>query len=359
MASSVLEQYPISDILEWREKKQLELNPDFQRGKVWTTNAKSFFIDSILRGLPVPKFFLRTRVDLQSKRSFREVVDGQQRLRTIIDFSNDDLTLNKRAGEFRGMKYSELPDEYQEAFLSYPLSVDQLMNASDADVLEVFARINSYNVTLNAPESRHAQFQGDFKWVVHLKAREWSRLWEEFEVVSTRQRVRLMHDSFTAEMFGVLMEGVTDGGQPKINRLYTKYDDDFPEDGRPWANRLDETLKYILKNFGDVILDTSLASAPHFLMLFAAVAHARRGIPKGDMGSGMPRRRTTMLRDLSIAEENLGLLADVIASDHQPRGFARFWPASKASTQRIASRRVRFPVFYRALGPKRIRSESA
>src|SRR3546814_1397457 len=77
-------------------------------------SAKSYLIDTILRQLPMPKVYLRTRVDLESKKSIREVVDGQQRLRAIIEFSDDKFALSKRAGEFAGTRYSTLQTELQE-----------------------------------------------------------------------------------------------------------------------------------------------------------------------------------------------------------------------------------------------------
>ena len=74
--ASILEQYRISDFVEWNEKKQLRINRDFQRGSVWTPAARTYLIDSILRGYPIPKIYLRTIVDTKTKRSMREVVDG-------------------------------------------------------------------------------------------------------------------------------------------------------------------------------------------------------------------------------------------------------------------------------------------
>jgi len=153
---SLLEQYRISDFLDWHKEKRLELNPDFQRGSVWTPAARTFLIDTILRQLPIPKVYLRTKINVTTKKSIREVVDGQQRLRAILDFAEDKFALSKRASEFSGKKYSTLTEAEQEIFLSYPIAVDQLVNASTDDVLEVFARLNSYTVTLNGPEKRHA-----------------------------------------------------------------------------------------------------------------------------------------------------------------------------------------------------------
>ena len=82
---SILEQYRISDFVEWHKEKRLNLNPDFQRGSVWSPGARTFLIDTILRQLPVPKVYLRTNIDVATKKTVREVVDGQQRMRAILD----------------------------------------------------------------------------------------------------------------------------------------------------------------------------------------------------------------------------------------------------------------------------------
>src|SRR5690349_3820949 len=120
--SSILEQYRISDFLEWDHDKRLILNPHFQRGSVWSPDARIYLIDTILRQLPIPKIYMRTTIDPRTKRSIREVVDGQQRLRAIIDFTNDLFSLSKRAAEFAGLKFSTLDGELQEKFLTYPLA---------------------------------------------------------------------------------------------------------------------------------------------------------------------------------------------------------------------------------------------
>jgi hypothetical protein len=349
---SLLEQYHISDFLDWHREKRLELNPDFQRGSVWTPAARTFLIDTILRQLPVPKVYLRTKIDVSTKHSIREVVDGQQRLRAVIDFAEDKFALSKRASEFAGKKYSDLAEKEQETFLGYPIAVDQLVNASTDDVLEVFARLNSYTVTLNGPEKRHARYQGDFKWAIRAASRRWGHLWEHFSILTTRERVRMLDDSLTAEMVGVLLDGVSDGGQPKIDALYKKYDKQF---NSAIIGRLDDVLSFLVDNLASDLIGTPILNSTHLLMLFAAIASVNVGIPQGELTQQeYAMEEKEMLPDLDIVKDNLRTLAAVLDSESQPTSdtLGKFWLASKSSTQRIASRRIRYPMYVKALTEK-------
>jgi hypothetical protein len=270
-----------------------------------------------------------------------------------MDFANDGFLLGARAAEFGGLTYSSLSQEYQQAFLSYPIAIGQLLNANDDEVLEVFARLNSYSLVLNAAEKRHAKFQSDFKWAVRNASKKWQILWDKFQIVSVRQRVRMADDALTAEMFGVLLEGVRDGGQAKIDALYKKYDKDFAQEAEV-KKKIAKVIDYFCKELGDSLLGTPVLGAPHFLMLFAALAYALVGIPKGDLGDELPSRTNRALSDLEMVRENLRTLAAVLDAETPPSKFREFWAASKTTTHRIASRRVRFPIYWKALLPTSI-----
>src|SRR5690348_4466125 len=78
--------YKVSDFLSWQRSGQLDLRPPFQRGSVWSKRAKSYFIDTLLRGFAVPIIFLQDETDPKTYEIKRLVVDGQQRLRTVLAY---------------------------------------------------------------------------------------------------------------------------------------------------------------------------------------------------------------------------------------------------------------------------------
>ena len=241
--------------------------------------------------------------------------------------------------------------------LAYQIGVEQLFGADDDTVLDIFHRINAYGLSLNAQELRHGKFQGgrfqgEFRWAVIRVAERWEILWSKYKVVTVRSRVRLLHHELVAQLLGIVLEGVTDGGQPKINKLYEHYDSSIPEDTE---ERLDQACRYIVDHFS-VILTTKLGNGPHFMMMFAAVAHALFEIPKGDMRQehgGMPQIDPRALSDIGLAHSNLMTLADLfdMSADEVPQRLASFKVAIAGTTQRIRSRSVRFQTMFRALLP--------
>lgn len=345
------DQYPISDFLNWIDEKTVILNADFQRRSVWPPAAKVFLIDTILRDRPMPNIYLRSKTDLVTRRAYREVVDGQQRLRTIHEFGSDKLVLTGKAKEFAGQRYSDLDDEYKTRFLDYGIGTVQLLNISDNEVLDIFQRINAYGLRLNPQEVRHGKFQGRFRDAVIEAANRWEPLWDVYGVVGLRDRVRMADDQLVAEMLGIILDGVTDGGQPRINRLYQRYDSELPTYA---VDKLDSAIKFMVKEMSP-ILETGLSRGPHFLMLFAAVCHALFGIPEGNIGDDMPQPDPAALSDLGLSLANLGLLADTLQSESEENvapKLSTFKSASSTSTQRIRGRKVRFLTLYEALLPK-------
>src|SRR5213593_2627496 len=101
--------YSIRDFEEWDERDELTLAPKFQRRDVWSDKARSYLIDTILNGKPIPKIYMRQDTNPETRRTVREIVDGQQRLRTVLSFVKDGFKISKSHGNgFGGKSFSAL-----------------------------------------------------------------------------------------------------------------------------------------------------------------------------------------------------------------------------------------------------------
>src|ERR1051326_3804601 len=129
-------QYKVSDFLLWHKAGNLVLSPSFQRRPVWKKGAKSYLVDTVVRGLPMPIILLgEQKTSLQTYEPKREVVDGQQRLRTVIafldgkspkdyNFSRDDFVIQKNHNpDLADRPFAQLPASVRQQVLDYQFSV--------------------------------------------------------------------------------------------------------------------------------------------------------------------------------------------------------------------------------------------
>ncbi|MFZ7134318.1 MAG: DUF262 domain-containing protein [Eubacteriales bacterium] len=219
--------YPINDFYGWYKRKELVLQPKFQRRDVWDHKAQSYLIDTILRRMPIPKLFIRETIDLQNNRTIREVVDGQQRLKAIISYLDGQIAVSSTDNkEYGNLLFYQLPDNVQKEFLKYRLSVDLLEGASDVDVLEVFSRLNSYTITLNAQEKRNAKYKGLFKQTVYYLGFKHYQFWLSNKILTSRQIARMLEAELVSELIIAMIYGIQ-SGKSGINEIYQKFDDSF------------------------------------------------------------------------------------------------------------------------------------
>lgn len=345
MQGSTPQTYTIADFLKWHDDGELILNPKFQRGPVWSPQAKTYLIDSILRGYPIPKLLLRTKVDRDSRRTIRDVVDGQQRLRTIIEFSAGKLVLGAKAKELKGTRYGDLEDAQKDSFLSYKLTCEQLINADDDDVLEVFVRINSYAVPVSEAELRNARFDNDFSDNVKDLVQRSTPLWS-LGVVSDRERVRMVDQSVIAELFAFLDRGVTDGAEPDITKYYESVKNKAARE-LPSLARLNDLIAEAVRIL-EPLSGEPLVQRPHFLMFMASLMYAHDELPASKLSTADLPAPAELLKNLDQVNSSLAALNTALGSDSGGGRFESFREA-RATTQRMRSRQIRFQHLVRAL----------
>ncbi|MEY3897134.1 MAG: hypothetical protein RLZZ214_2655 [Verrucomicrobiota bacterium] len=263
--------YSVNDFREWDSRGELLLQPKFQRRSVWSDKARSYLIDSIVRGKPIPKIFIRQDINPRTKKTVREVVDGQQRLRTILSFLKDGFKLSKtHSSELGGLFYSEMPDDTQTAILKYELSVDLLLDAPDKEVLDIFARLNSYAVKLNSQELRNASYFGEFKTLAYGLGFEYVTFWTENKIFSDSQLLRMSEVELVSDLMVVLIDGTK--GRKSIDAYYKKYDDEFKE-----KKRIGQEFRGVMDAIGEMS-SGAIGSSPFkspvlFYSLFSAIHH--------------------------------------------------------------------------------------
>jgi len=165
------EQRSCADIFRLYTKKQLDIEPDFQRGIVWPPKAQTLFIDSLIKQLPIPSMC----ISLDIKTQKRVVIDGLQRIASIIRFldpeSNWTLAKCEDVDErISGKKITEIKEKY-------PILYEKLENLTIAITVlrcdyakanhmeylfQIFHRLNSGGNKLLNQEIRNCIYQGPF-----------------------------------------------------------------------------------------------------------------------------------------------------------------------------------------------------
>lgn len=135
----------------------MDLQPDFQRGEIWTIQKKKKLIDSILRGWKIPPIHV-----VPNKNNIDEVLDGQQRLAAIRDFFKDEICIDgsiepfdAAINELDGLCYSNLPVELQRAIRKYSITIVRLTEFNPQEPAELFYRLNQPS-SLTSAEQRNA-----------------------------------------------------------------------------------------------------------------------------------------------------------------------------------------------------------
>lgn len=148
------------EILVLKFSKEEVYIPNYQRGNVWDHTRKSRLIESILLGIPIPYLVFADRADGRL-----EVVDGGQRIQTLVEFCQGRHILDEldKLDLINGFSFSDLPLPYQRRFLNTSLRTIHLHDTVDETYrFDLFERINTSPLVINAAELRRGAFPGPF-----------------------------------------------------------------------------------------------------------------------------------------------------------------------------------------------------
>lgn len=162
----------VRQLYDMVNEQAIDVAPDYQRHFIWDETRQSQLIESIFLGIPVPSLFMATNKD-----STWEVIDGLQRLTTVVNFIGAETTIkqvNKNGKKLKiqgleklntlnGLYFEHLPKSLQLSFTTRPIRVTVLNDRSDFNLrYDLFERLNTGGVILHPQEIRNCVYIGDF-----------------------------------------------------------------------------------------------------------------------------------------------------------------------------------------------------
>ena len=210
--------HPISWFTERDSEGNLDLQPNFQRRRVWTDSQKSNLIESILFQLPVPEIYIQVKTGPDGRSEYI-VVDGQQRINAILEFlgvgGREPFELRHLDPDSQWMHYtfSELTDDEKATLYGHQMAVRYLQEARDDEIEDLFRRLNKYVTPLNAQELRNATYKGPFLRLSELFAED--TYWSENRL-ATPDAIRRMRDiEFVSDLLMRWCVAWATGGKPQ------------------------------------------------------------------------------------------------------------------------------------------------
>lgn len=276
-------QAALSWFLERYKAGRLELKPPYQRRPVWAARQRCSLIDTILSGLPVPEIFIQRTTSPTGETTYA-IVDGQQRIRTVLQFIGADLdeegqqhnkfVLDKldSDSDWRNAAFAVLTDETKARFFGFTFAVRYLDNATDGEVRDMFRRLNKFLTPLNAQELRNAIYTGPFIKLVERLADE--EYWAENRMFSPASIRRMLDVQFVSELLIGVMHGPQGGGSKDVDEYYEQYEDyedEFPGQSRA-ARQFRGTLKRLREIFPRIRESSRWSNRADFYSLFVALS---------------------------------------------------------------------------------------
>lgn len=217
----------IRDITAMFSDGSLIVDESYQRRSVWSEKDKVRLIETILLNLIIPVlFFWKAETDPETGASITHIVDGQQRIKAINSFINNEFKLKQQSlldpeakEKYSNKYFKDLSVEDKKSFWNYQLMVIDIdPKATRSDIITMFNRLNLTDYSLNDQEKRNS-LSGEFASL----ARELSDapIWEERHLFTTTDVKRMKDVEFCASLILLYRKGIIDQtDQSALNQAY-------------------------------------------------------------------------------------------------------------------------------------------
>ncbi len=315
----------IRELLTSYDSKELNITPWYQRRSVWTRPQKAYLINTLLENKPVPTLYIRHYLDIETEKSIKEVVDGQQRIRSILEYRAGEFNARHPAHKTR-VKYDGLSRTERTDFLLTSLSVGYLIGADDTDVIEIFGRLNSVAKTLNAEEKRCAKYSGEVKQFSLRVASKHVELWRSLGIFTATDISRMTEVEFVSELARNMKNGLSAHSSRALDYFYRDFDEEFTEQNE-FEDRMEKVFSKIAEMNPSAIKDTIFSRIPPFFSLFVVLDSISADIGKSNLEASLYGIDRSFNSGIPITERS--------------KEDADFYIACTSTTQGIKSRTIR------------------
>ena len=319
------EKMVIKELLDSYDSKGLNINPWYQRRSVWTRPQKAYLNNSIFEHKPIPSIYIRHYLDMDSEKSIKEVVDGQQRIRSILEYRAGVFNARHPAHRTR-IKYEKLSRDERGKFLMTPLSIGYLIGADDSDVIEIFGRLNSVAKTLNAQEKRCARYSGEVKQFALRASAKHVQLWRSLGVFTANDIARMLEVQFVSDIAYNMLNGLSTYSSYNLDKFYKEFDEDLPRQ-EELESRMDAVFNKVAEINPRAIKDTIFSRDPLFFSLFVVLDSIGANIDNSRLEDCLVSIDSSFNSDIPVSERN--------------KDDTEFYIACTSTTQGIKSRQIR------------------
>ena len=217
----------VNEIYIMFDEGKLIVDDTYQRRSVWSEKDKVRLIETILLQLVIPElFFWKADTDPETGVSTTHIVDGQQRIKAIYSFINNEFKLKPQylldigiRSEYSNKFFKDLDAETKKVFWNYQLMIIEIdSKATRDDIITMFNRLNLTDYSLNDQEKRNS-VSGEFAAL----ARELSNnpLWDEKRLFTGPDVKRMKDVEFCASIVLLYRKGIIDQTeQSALNQAY-------------------------------------------------------------------------------------------------------------------------------------------
>lgn len=228
----------VRELISLVKEGKLLPRPEFQRRLVWSRDDKNHFLDSVLRGYPFPEIYLADGdVDLETGQGTQLLVDGLQRVSTLIQYFDGDAELKLTSV----LPYRSLREEEKRGYLQYDVAVRDLGSISKEEIVEVFRRLNATKYSLLDIEINNAVYAGALKRFCEREAEhEFFRVHGVFNSLDLKRMGDLR---YVLGVVGTMLQGYFNRDDA-FESLLDRYNDEFPLE-REIGERLHNAFAFI------------------------------------------------------------------------------------------------------------------